>query len=222
MLLTPSRDADENLKRESIAPEKIRFVGNVMIDSLVQLLPKAAESKILATQNLTSRNYVAVTLHRPSNVDDPQRLALIMQQLAELARELPVVFPVHPRTKKMLSDSGFKFQVSGFKLLDPLGYLDFLRLQSEAALVITDSGGVQEETTFLGIPCLTVRPNTERPITITHGTNRLIDPATESLRDVAKKSIATRPASPPQIEFWDGKTAARICAAIRKLVEPVR
>lgn len=217
LLLTPSRDADENLKREGIAPEKIRFVGNVMIDSLVQLLPKAAESKILATQKLEPRNYVAVTLHRPSNVDDPQRLMLIMNQLSEIARELPVVFPVHPRTRKMLGDSILKSQISNLKILDPLGYLDFLRLQAEAALVITDSGGVQEETTFLGIPCLTVRPNTERPITITHGTNRLIDPATESLRDAATKSIASRPVSPPQIDFWDGKTAARIVRELRTL-----
>lgn len=218
LLLTPSRDADENLGGEGVPPEKIRFVGNVMIDSLVQLLPRAAESKILEAQNLKPRAYVAVTLHRPSNVDDPQRLRLIMDQLAEVAAALPVIFPVHPRTLKMLTAENRKSQIANLKLTPPLGYLDFLRLQSEAALVITDSGGVQEETSYLGIPCLTLRPNTERPVTISHGTNRLLDPAREPLREAARNAIASRPASPPQIELWDGKAAPRIVQELRTLV----
>lgn len=218
LLLTPSRDADDNLKREGVAPDKIRLVGNVMIDSLVQLLPRAAQSGILAQHNLTPRAYVAVTLHRPSNVDDPARLERIMRQLAEVANDLPVVFPVHPRTMKMLNSASLKSEISNLKLTEPLGYLDFLRLQSEAALVITDSGGVQEETSYLGIPCLTLRPNTERPVTITHGTNRLLDPAREPLREAARAAIAARPSVPPLIELWDGRAASRICAALTNLV----
>lgn len=218
LLLTPSRDADENLLREGIAPEKIRFVGNVMIDSLVQLLPRAAESGVLAKNSLQPRTYAAVTLHRPSNVDEPKRLALLMEQLVQLAAQMPVVFPMHPRTRKMLGASGFQFPVSGLSVLAPLGYLDFLRLQSEAAVVVTDSGGIQEETSFLGIPCLTVRPNTERPITVTHGTNRLLDPEKESLATAAVTAAANRPAKAPSIEGWDGRTAARIVGAVREMI----
>ena len=184
LLLTPSRDADANLLREGVAPDKIRFVGNVMIDSLLQLLPRAAGSTVLEQLQLTPRAYVAVTLHRPSNVDDPARLALILDQLGALAADLPIVFPVHPRTRNALPQRpapGDQLQ-----LIEPLGYLDFLRLQSEAALVITDSGGIQEETSYLGIPCLTLRANTERPITITQGTNRLLDLDQQSLQQAAR------------------------------------
>lgn len=218
LLLTPSRDADENLKQEGVPQEKIQFVGNVMIDSLTQLLPKAAASSVLARHHLHSRGYVAVTLHRPSNVDDPGRLLLLMKQLADVACEWPVVFPMHPRTRKMLDGLSFRIADSGITALEPLGYLDFLRLQSEASLVITDSGGVQEETTFLGIPCLTVRPNTERPITITSGTNRLINPEREPLAAMSLAAISARPTTPPKIEYWDGHTAPRIVAALRRIL----
>lgn len=217
LLLTPSRDADVNLGREGVPASRIRFVGNVMIDSLVQLLPRAAGSGILGQLGLRPRSFAAVTLHRPSNVDDPARLALIMGGLARLSADLPVVFPLHPRTRKMLSASGAGAPPAGLRLIDPLGYLDFLRLQSEAAVVVTDSGGVQEETSFLGIPCLTVRPNTERPVTIEQGTNRLIDPAREPLREAAVAAAASRPARPPVIEGWDGRTAGRVVGAVKSL-----
>ena len=217
LLLTPSRDADANLLREGVAPDKIRFVGNVMIDSLLQLLPRAAGSTVLEQHQLTPRAYVAVTLHRPSNVDDPARLALLLDQLGALAADLPIVFPVHPRTRNALPQRpapGDQLQ-----LIEPLGYLDFLRLQSEAALVITDSGGIQEETSYLGIPCLTLRANTERPITITQGTNRLLDLDQQSLQQAAREALLRFPPTadrrPPTIELWDGQTAPRVIAALR-------
>lgn len=210
LLLTSCRDADANLLREGIAPERIRFVGNVMIDSLVHLLPRAAESRILDTLGVAEGRYVAVTLHRPSNVDDPRRLKLILGQLQDLADDQPVVFPMHPRTRKTLEASGVARDAAGVRMIDPLGYHDFLRLQSRAALVVTDSGGVQEETTYLGIPCLTVRPNTERPVTITEGTNRLVDPEVESLVHLAREALAD-PRRKPVIEGWDGHAAERIC-----------
>jgi len=217
LLLTPSPDADENLLREGVAPEKIRFVGNIMIDSLVQLLPKAKESRILESLGVEENRYVAVTLHRPSNVDNPATLLKIMQELERVADSTPVVFPVHPRTKAVLASIESKIQNLKSKIVDPLGYLDFLRLQSAAALVITDSGGVQEETSFLGIPCLTLRPNTERPITITLGTNRLVDPAREPLADLSRRAIAT-PRTRPVIPLWDGRTAARTLDVLEKLL----
>jgi len=186
-----------------------------MIDSLLQLLPRAAGSPILDTLHLAESRYVAVTLHRPSNVDDPRRLRLILEQLQALALDLPVVFPIHPRTRKMLEASSFSTQGSGLRIIDPLGYLDFLRLQSSAALVITDSGGVQEETTFLGIPCLTVRPNTERPITITEGTNRLVDPERDDLGRVARETLE-RPRRRPVLEGWDGHAAERVCKILER------
>jgi UDP-N-acetylglucosamine 2-epimerase (non-hydrolysing) len=235
LLLTSCRDADLNLLAEGIPAARIRFVGNVMIDSLVELLPRAQASRVLSDRLLTPRSYAAVTLHRPSNVDEPERLLMLMDQLSALAREMPVVFPLHPRTRKMLEASGFRLpdardsvpqhgtpgRVSGLLATEPLGYLDFLRLQSEAAVVITDSGGVQEETSFLGIPCLTVRPNTERPITITQGTNRLVDPAQESLATAAREAMHRRPGQPPVMEGWDGRAATRIVAALRAaLAEP--
>jgi UDP-N-acetylglucosamine 2-epimerase (non-hydrolysing) len=215
LLLTSCRDADRNLLREGVAPERIRFVGNVMIDSLVQLLPRADASPVLDTLKLAEGRYAAVTLHRPSNVDEPARLQRILNQLQELARSMPVVFPVHPRTRKTIAGSGFQFQVPGLQVIDPLGYLDFLRLQSAAALVITDSGGVQEETSFLGIPCLTVRPNTERPITITQGTNRLVDPEQQNLAEAAREALANRRPR-PTLEGWDGRAAERVCTILER------
>ena len=172
---------------------------------------------------MEERRYALLTLHRPSNVDAPERLHLILDQLAEVSETLPVVFPVHPRTRKtidaMALSPSFKRQSDDgrLQLVDPLGYLDFLRLESQAALVISDSGGVQEETSFLGIPCLTVRPNTERPVTVAEGTNRLVDPERVSLRLEAERSLrecAGRPA--PQIEYWDGRTAPRAIRALRE------
>lgn len=209
LLFTPSRDGDENLLREGVAREKIHFVGNVMIDSLIRLLPEAEKSPVLQTLGVQPGAYVAVTLHRPSNVDDATRLLGIMRSLESVAAHQPVVLPLHPRTRKMLEASAFRSTHPNLIICDPLGYLDFLRLQSAAALVITDSGGVQEETSYLGIPCLTLRPNTERPITITQGTNRLLDPNREDLTFASLQAVK-QGIKPARIEGWDGHAAARI------------
>lgn len=220
LLLTSCRDGDTNLLQEGIPPSRIRFVGNIMIDSLVQILPRVSQSKILETLSVAPTKYVCVTLHRPSNVDDPQRLKVLWTQLKILARQTNVVFPVHPRTARLLAEMGEGIERSPILTIAPLGYLDFLRLQSEAAVVITDSGGVQEETSFLGIPCVTVRPNTERPVTIRQGTNRLFNPEQEHLLDIIEiimRNGAER--RPSIIEGWDGFAAGRALAAIRELAQ---
>jgi UDP-N-acetylglucosamine 2-epimerase (non-hydrolysing) len=166
LLFTPSPDADEQLLREGIAPERIRFVGNVMIDSLIAALPLAATRPILAQLGLQPQQYALVTLHRPANVDDPAAFAGIVAALQTIAATMPLVFPVHPRTRQRIADFGLNVaEGAGLHLIEPQGYLDFLQLTQHARLVLTDSGGLQEETTFLGVPCLTLRPNTERPIT---------------------------------------------------------
>jgi len=214
LLFTPSADGDANLLREGVAPEKIHLVGNVMIDTLVRLLPAALEAwgRAPYREGLGDR-YVLVTLHRPSNVDDPAALAAIIAALAQIARELPVVFPVHPRTRARLAGLPAAAEL---RLLEPLGYLDFLALQRHAALVITDSGGVQEETTFLGVPCLTVRENTERPITVTHGTNTLVGRDMGRLRDEVARILAgdVRGGAPPPL--WDGRAGERIAAVLTR------
>jgi UDP-N-acetylglucosamine 2-epimerase (non-hydrolysing) len=215
LLLTSCRDADAQLQREGIPAGKIRFVGNVMIDSLVMMLPRAEASRTPGKLGVDGRPFVLVTLHRPSNVDEPARLKLLMENLAELGRQVQVVFPMHPRTRKMLEQSGIAAAAPGLLLTEPLSYLDFMALEAQAALVITDSGGVQEETSYLGIPCLTVRPNTERPVTITEGTNRLLDPEKESLNVAAQTAIrAGRRKTPCAIEGWDGKAAQRIALVL--------
>jgi UDP-N-acetylglucosamine 2-epimerase (non-hydrolysing) len=162
LLLTPSLDGNENLQREGISEHRIRFVGNVMIDTLVSLLPKV-QSRL--PDDLPPR-YVLVTMHRPSNVDDSIFLGELLQALDEISHDLPVIFPIHPRTRRRIADFGLKLSNDGqMRLTEPLSYLQFLALQSKAATVISDSGGIQEETTYLGVPCLTVRENTERPVT---------------------------------------------------------
>ena len=210
LLLTPSRDADENLLREGIAPEKICFVGNVMIDTLVRLLPKAIERWPSLREQYNLDRYILVTLHRPSNVDEPETLTEIMAALMEISRQIPVLFPVHPRTRSRISTLNLNHNNDRLVLTEPMGYLDFLALQMHAALLLTDSGGIQEETTYLGIPCLTARPNTERPVTITHGTNRLVESRRDALIETAEaalQSSGTRESAP---ELWDGQTAKRI------------
>ena len=174
LLFTPSADGDENLLREGVSAAKIHMVGNVMIDTLVRLLPKAEAgwSTLQANLSIESR-YGLVTLHRPSNVDDPDMLSSLLEVLGEISRELPLIFPIHPRTRGRMKDMGLT-AADTLRLAEPMGYLDFLALQRHAAVVITDSGGVQEETTYLGTPCLTLRENTERPVTVTVGTNKLI------------------------------------------------
>jgi len=212
ILLTPSEDADKNLLREGVAPERIHRVGNVMIDTLTHLLPLA---KACPTNGLSGR-YALVTLHRPSNVDDPEVLQGILKSLSNVSGELKVVFPVHPRTRQRIEALGLKFD--HLHLLDPLPYIEFLSLQTRATVVITDSGGIQEETTYLGIPCLTVRNNTERPITITVGTNVLVGQNPVALTAQVSKILDghCKPGSIPPL--WDGHTAERIADVIGKLL----
>jgi UDP-N-acetylglucosamine 2-epimerase (non-hydrolysing) len=202
LLLTPSRDADETLRAEGEPECEIAFVGNVMIDSLLNALP-------VARSLARASGHVLVTLHRPSNVDDETRLSLLMSALRDVAAERLVVFPVHPRTRDRLEQWGI--ESGAVQTVEPVGYLEMVALVDAAHAVITDSGGVQEETTALGVPCLTVRETTERPITITAGTNRLVhDPA--KLPGLVRD--ATRPADLPSIEGWDGAAGQRVVDAL--------
>jgi UDP-N-acetylglucosamine 2-epimerase (non-hydrolysing) len=212
LLFTPSPDADENLLKEGIPKEKICFVGNVMIDTLVRLLPRAELHWHKLRAEIGLDHYVLVTLHRPSNVDNPEILKNIVVALEEISREISVLFPIHPRTRRRLEE--YEIQTTALNnlyLVEPFGYLKFLALQKNAALVVTDSGGIQEETTFLNVPCLTLRPNTERPITVRHGTNQLVETCSVNeilqaifsvLEDQNQKKV--------KIPYWDGQTANRI------------
>jgi UDP-N-acetylglucosamine 2-epimerase (non-hydrolysing) len=212
-LFLTDRDAKANLRREGVAEEKIHFVGNVMIDSLMKHRAHAEHSPILGDLKLDSGRYGLVTLHRPSNVDVKENLENILQALFDIQRDLPLVFPVHPRTRKQMKLFGFDDKLAhapNLMLTDPLGYLDFLKLLAHARLVITDSGGIQEETTVLGVPCLTVRENTERPITVTEGTNVLIGMSRERILEESYKILAGRGKPGKQPELWDGRAAERI------------
>jgi UDP-N-acetylglucosamine 2-epimerase (non-hydrolysing) len=207
-----------NLRNEGAPAGKIFFVGNVMIDTLLRFREKARASAALERLGLEAGRYVIATLHRPSNVDDPGQLRALLAVLGEIARRNPVVFPVHPRTEQRMKQEGLS--ADGVILCPPQGYLDFLRLMSEARLVLTDSGGIQEETTILGVPCLTLRENTERPVTIERGTNRLVgsDPARirqEALRILASDSAAREVSTP---ELWDGSTSTRIMDILEKVL----
>ena len=216
LLLTPSKDAGDNLLAEGIPAERIRFVGNVMIDSLLKHLPRAEESTI--RQDLQLTEYAALTLHRPSNVDEPATLMRILEAVETIGSRIPVVFPVHPRTQKMIAALPAAEQLlnsgQGLLLSNPLGYLDFLRLYSGARLVLTDSGGIQEETSFLGIPCLTLRENTERPITVTMGTNTIVGTDPVRITAAAFAALNNRTKEPVNIPLWDGHAADRILDAL--------
>jgi len=215
LLFTPSKDADQNLKVEGIAGDKIHLVGNVMIDTLVHLLPKS-QSNWYQLVNLFPREYILVTLHRPANVDDGATLAEIMSALETICEDVPVLFPVHPRTKERMNEYGLQPKNPRLHILEPLGYLDFLALQEHAVLVLTDSGGIQEETSYLGVPCLTARPNTERPITITIGTNQLVDSEQTALVQAMKARLAGSRGKKKMPPLWDGHTAGRIVKVFRQ------
>jgi UDP-N-acetylglucosamine 2-epimerase (non-hydrolysing) len=217
LLFTPSEDANQHLYNEGVPQYKVHLVGNVMIDTLVYLLPRAKKHWPVLKEKYDLVQYILVTLHRPSNVDDPLTLKEIMSALGEISEEITVLFPVHPRTRRRILDSNLPTKGQNLLLLDPLGYLDFLALQSHAALVLTDSGGIQEETTYLGIPCLTARPNTERPITISMGTNRLVESQAEALKAAIRLRLKDTIQSNPRPPLWDGHAAERIVHVFRMM-----
>lgn len=217
ILFTPSRDADENLRREGAHENRIFRVGNTMIDTLLTHLPKAKEKRSPARFGIEPGRYAVLTLHRPSNVDACSVLEGLIDALAEIQRILPIVFPVHPRTRKRFQEFSLGAKLATMKALilcEPLGYLEFLGLTSQASLILTDSGGLQEESTALGIPCLTLRENTERPITVTEGTNTVV--GMEPSVIVAEAGRAIRNGKAGRIpEFWDGKAGERIASVLR-------
>jgi UDP-N-acetylglucosamine 2-epimerase (non-hydrolysing) len=213
LLFTPSRDADANLLSEGISPERIHFVGNVMIDCLLAQLPKTENRGTLQQFGLREGKYATLTLHRPSNVDEPRVLSGIIDAMMEISQELRVVWPVHPRSRKNLERLGYLAQINnypGFKLTDPLGYLDMLALNRRARLILTDSGGLQEEATVLGVPCITLRDNTERPITVDCGCNQVVGNQPSRIRSAVFSLLSTNGNHISIPELWDGKAAARI------------
>jgi UDP-N-acetylglucosamine 2-epimerase (non-hydrolysing) len=209
ILLTPSSDGNEHLAAEGVPANRVHLVGNIMIDTLMRHLPVARLDRLRDRVAVEERAYAVMTLHRPSNVDDPATLAGILGVVREISRELPVVFPVHPRTRTRLEALGATAACPGLQLTEPLGYIDFLSLTAHARIILTDSGGLQEESTALGVACLTLRENTERPVTITHGTNRLVGVGPEAIMSGfrAAMSFVGEPRRPP---LWDGQTAGRI------------
>jgi UDP-N-acetylglucosamine 2-epimerase (non-hydrolysing) len=206
LLFTPSEDGNYHLHAEGVSPDKIHLVGNVMIDTLIELLPNAARH---VPADLPTR-FVLVTLHRPTNVDDADWLKGMFSALQSLSSEIPVLFPAHPRTRRRLAEAGLNGSSSNLKLLDPLPYMSFLALQQRASAVITDSGGIQEETTYLGTPCLTVRENTERPITVEIGTNVLVGRKPQRLKQELEKILAGGKKNSSIPPLWDGNAAKRI------------
>jgi len=211
IIFTPSEDGDANLLHEGVPKERIHFVGNVMIDSLMQLLPAARK----CPTNGFPERFALVTLHRPANVDDVETLRAILDSLTKVSKDLNIIFPVHPRTRQRVAEFGIDSQ--NIRLLDPMPYIEFLALQTRAAVVITDSGGIQEETTFLGIPCLTLRPNTERPITITQGTNVLVGDDRGSLIDELGKIMEGKQKKGVIPPLWDGYAGDRIADILQRM-----
>ena len=217
MLLTPSPDADENLIAEGKPRSAIRRVGNVMIDALDQHLAAARALEVPRRLDLQQGNYAVLTLHRPSNVDEPKQLARLLELVSQVTAHMPVLFAVHPRTRARLDEAARARPLpTGLRLVDPLGYLDFLGLLDSARLALTDSGGIQEETTALGIPCFTLRENTERPITIVEGTNRLVGSDPEKLRAALAEALAGPARIDRRPALWDGHAAERVVAELQK------
>lgn len=220
-LFTTDRTADENLRREGVAAEKIHFVGNVMIDTLVKHREMAGRLPLMGQLGLRQGEFATLTLHRPSNVDDRAVLGGILEALAEIAAEVPIVFPVHPRTRKMIEQFGYgQFLAEGMPVrgiwpMEPLGYLEFLHLNMNARMVLTDSGGLQEETTVLGVPCITMRENTERPVTCEVGTNQLVGNEKGAILAAARGVLAGKAGQGRIPEKWDGRAAERIVEVLR-------
>ena len=212
-LFVTEKSGLENLKHEGIDDSKVHFVGHVMIDSLIYFEPMAAKSPILENMGLRPREYGVITLHRPSNVDNKENFLKLLNAFEVIEKQLPLIFPIHPRSQKMIDQLGLREKVEkmhNLRLTEPLGYLDFMRLLHNAKLVLTDSGGIQEETTYLGIPCITMRENTERPITVEVGTNVLVGTDTERIIAEAQKVLDGNAKKGQIPELWDGKAAERI------------
>lgn len=214
LLFCTEQSGVDNLAKEGVPADKVFLVGNVMIDTLLKNRALAERTPVLEELKLEEKKYVVVTLHRPSNVDDPQVLQPLMAVLETMARDMPVVFPVHPRTRAMIASLAIGTS-PGLRLIDPIGYLEFLKLMAHARGVLTDSGGIQEETTILNVPCLTIRENTERPVTLSHGTNVLVGSNPERIRTAWNTVLHDPPPRRPGPPFWDGQSAdrlVRICA----------
>jgi len=218
LLFAPSADAVDNLLTEGVPDQRIHLVGNVMIDSLDALLPRAGESDVLDRLGLTPRTYLVATLHRPSNVDAPDALERVVDLLISAGGILPLVLVTHPRTRLRLIDAGLaeRLELARVLVLEPLGYLDFVHLLANAAGALTDSGGIQEETTVLGVPCLTLRDRTERPITVTEGTNRVVGLDRDLVLDAVRSIAAGDATSPRRPDLWDGHAADRIVGVLRE------
>ncbi len=220
LLWTPSPDADANLLAEGVDPKRIERIGNIMIDSFEMLRERIERAETARSFKLDGSRYAVVTLHRPSNVDDAEQLTDLVSQLEAVAERMRIVFPVHPRTRKRLQEFALEERIGGNPRIlttDPLGYVEFMNLVMGSTMAITDSGGVQEETTYLGIPCATLRENTERPITLTEGTNRLIEP--KRLPGAADDVLAARWPKGHPPPYWDGRTAERAAASLEAFVQ---
>lgn len=220
LLLVSEPAGLENLEKEGIARSRIAYVGNVMIDTLVHQLPAARELRVYQRWNLEPKNYAVVTMHRPSNVDSPDQLGAIASLLGKLAAEIPVVFPAHPRTEKRLQELGLLRELEGVRISAPLGYREFLSLVASARVVVTDSGGIQEETSYLGVPCVTVRTSTERPVTVSCGTNVLVGDSPEAALAAARDILRNGGKSGTPIDGWDGHAAVRIVDEIVRRLGP--
>jgi len=217
-LFVTEKSGIENLKNEGIPDEKIFFVGNTMIDSLVHYLPKIENSTILDDLSLKPREYIVVTLHRPSNVDNPENLVKIFNEFKKIAEKIKIVFPIHPRTKRTLQSANIDYEHPNILLIEPVGYISFIKLVKNSLIVLTDSGGIQEETTYLKIPCLTLRKNTERPITAEIGTNKLIGIEYNKIAEECFETINNPPKNSQIPPLWDGKAAERITAKVIELL----
>lgn len=218
LLFTTEKSGTENLLREGVDPRKIHFVGNVMIDSLAFFMEKAGSSPILNQLEIESGNYALVTLHRPSNVDDPENFLKIFTAFEQVQKDIRIVFPIHPRTRNNIDKFGLTERVRSLEnlmLLDPIGYLDFMQLTRNCKFVMTDSGGIQEESTYLGIPCMTLRENTERPVTAEVGTNEIVGTDTQKIISLAQGLMEGKWKSGRIPELWDGKAAGRIVEVLR-------
>jgi UDP-N-acetylglucosamine 2-epimerase (non-hydrolysing) len=217
LLFVTEQSAVANLEREGVDAARVHFVGNVMIDTLLAHRAAAASSDAVERLAVRAGGYAVLTLHRPANVDSPAVLRGILEPLSDLARTMPVIFPVHPRTRAALGAHVSLLATGhGIRLVDPLGYLDFVRLMGAARLVLTDSGGIQEETTILGVACVTIRDNTERPVTVTHGTNRLAGTTPDGIRKTIAEVLAAPTIAVPPPPFWDGRAATRIAEILER------